>query len=198
MAKELLNPEQEQITKGEQFLLDLYQEIEQVAKEKGLDKVFEAQDEQVDHWSSIGSRHGTETPLTVSLNLQKASVFTNKKLTLALSLGSGTKTRYDDGKLTRLQFGGLYDHFEFAGLTPQESLQKTRTLVSHHAFGSTYLFGEFDYHHHTGQLEVDCWVDSTNLYGGEGVNLWPTEKITTHEGLKKCVEIIKRTIDRGK
>ena len=198
MAKVLSNPTEEQIAKGEQFLLDLYDQIEQVAKEKGLEKVFEAQNEQVEHWSSVGGRHGTEAPIPVSLNLKKAVVYANKKLTLAVSLGSGTKTRYDDGKLTRLQFGGLYEQVDYKNLTIIESLQKTRTLVSHHSFGTVYLYGEFDYHHNTKQLEIDCWADSPNLFGGEGINLWPSEKITTPDGLKKCVQIVKQTIDRGK
>lgn len=197
MVKELSTQEQEQISKGEQFLLDLYQEIEQIAKNKGLEKIFEAQDEQIEHWSSIGGRHGTETPIPINLHLKKAVVYANKKLTIAISLGTGAKTRYDDGKLTRLQFGGLYEQVDYKDLTHIESLQKTRTLVSHHSFGTVYLYGEFDYHHSTGQLEIDCWADSPNLYGGEGINLWPSEEITTPDGLEKCVQIVKQTIDRG-
>lgn len=198
MAPETKTQETEEPIAPQDFLPALFGEICTLAEELGMAKVFEVSGITFEKWQTLYPRSRQEMPTTTPLKLTKGLIFSKPALVLALTLGDGIKNSYDRSTPVRLQFGGDRDDIDFTQRSEAENLLKLKSLVAHHSTGSSYIYGEFYFSRDRNTIEVACHYDDPTTHKGLGIDHWPQAKLLTTTGIEKCVDIVKRTIQKEK
>lgn len=208
MGKDILPPRQihptdvsadqltqtEQINTSEELLGKLYDRTVEWLVENDGEVIQEFGPQEIKDWETITDFHKGSHSL--SLNLLKACVVEDSRKVFLLTLGRGWRSQYSYGDSLRFQFGFFPTTFEQAQTTEESGLRGIKWILNHQGISGPVGSGEISAIPGNSKIIVDCWANDS-LFGGKGIDNWPSEKILTTQGLEESLNVIKETVKRA-
>jgi len=185
----------------DEFLNKMYDStVKWLKKGKDAEVIAEVQPQRVDHWTSHEPLPGRSVQL--GMEIERAVILKDRDNDYAVVLGRHRQTTYDREDTLGLQFG-------FAPQPKQESPKLwTPSNPSHENYDPVklarllvnqrmgYGSGELYVNDVLRKVDIDFWADHRR-YGGQMIRDWPIDRLLTDKGIKNCLAIIERTVERA-